>query len=146
MSKLKIITPTSMIIEKTAAEFAGVFFDAARSSGMKKIKLRGEIIDLLRFKNNPKLFARKYLEKFIPDAVKALIDIMSRPNTPEEQKRIIYDAITERTNDEQLNAMGTVAGLPEFKDTPLFKKDTELPKPIILNTPKIDFDFNSKKV
>lgn len=144
MSKFKIITPTSMIIEKTAAEFAGVFFDAARSSGMKKIKLRGEIIDLLRFKNNPKLFARKHLEKFIPDAVKALIDIMSRPNTPEEQKKIIYDAITERTNDEQLNAMGTVAGLPEFKDGPLFKKDDEFPKPIIINSPKID--FNSRKV
>lgn len=136
MSKLKIITPASMIIEKTAAEFAGVFFDAARSSGMAKIKLRGEVINLLRFKNNPRLFARKHLEKFIPDAVKALIDIMSRPNTPEDQKLIIYDAITERTNDAQLNAMGTQAGLPEFMNTPLFKKDNELPKPVIINTPK----------
>jgi hypothetical protein len=144
--KFKIITPSSMLIEKTSAEFAGVFFDAARSSGMTKIKLRGEVINLLKYKNNPRLFAKAHLEKFIPDAVKALIDIMSHPNTPEEQKRIIYDAITERTNDEQLNAMGTQAGLPEFQNTPLFKRDDEKPKPIIINTPRIDFNFNSKKV
>lgn len=139
MSKLnKIITPASMLIEKTAGEFAGTFFDAARASGMKTIMLQRERINLLRYKNNPRLFARAHLEKFIPAAVHALIEILSRPNTPAEQKQIIWEAIEERINDEQLKELGTLAGLPEFENTPLYKPDNEVPKPIIINSEKFN--------
>jgi hypothetical protein len=33
---------SDVIIEKTAGEFAGVFYDSARSSGMTVIKLQGK--------------------------------------------------------------------------------------------------------
>lgn len=146
MSKLKIITPSSMLIENTAAAFACTFFEAARSSGLKIINLQGQKINLMRYKENPRLFGKAHLEKFIPAAVEALIEIMSRDNTPVSQKEQIYQALMERTNDEQVAEMGKTAGLPEFEQTILYKPDTELPKPVIINTPKIDFDFNSKKV
>lgn len=144
--KLKLKEPSDVIVEKTAGAFAATFFDAARSSGMKVIRLQGKVINLLRYKS-PRDFARRHLEAFIPAAVHALTNILSRPETPVEQKEVIYQAILERVNDPDLDMMAKTAGdLPQFEQTVLYKPDTELPKPVIVNTPKIDFDFNSKKV
>ncbi len=145
MSKLKIVDPATFIIEKTAGEMAGVFYDSARSSDMKVIKLQGEVINLLKYKRT-RDFSRAHFEKFIPAAVHALTEIMSKPETPIETKETIYQAILERVNDEGLNLMGKQAGLPEYENTVLYKSDQEKPKPIILNTPKIDFNFDSKRV
>ncbi len=144
MSKLKIITPSSMLIEKTAGNFAGVWYDAARSSGIKIAKLQGKTINLLKYKNNPRLFAKAHLEKFIPAAIHALTTLLGKPNIPAEQKEIIYAAIMERTNDEQVNNLGKAAGLLEFENTILYKDDSEKPKPIIINTIKDMLNGESK--
>lgn len=143
---MKISTdPGTVIIEKTAGEMAGVFYDAARSSGMTRIKLQDQVINLLNFKS-PRAFARRHLEKFIPAAVHALIEIMSRENTPDDQKLLIYNAVMERVNDQDIDMMAKTAGdMPHFEQTVLYKSDQEKPKPVIINTPKIDFDFNSKR-
>lgn len=137
---IKIVTPGSTIIEKTAGEFAGVFFDAARSSGMEKIKLQGRVINLKKYKNNPRWFARDCLEAFIPAAVHALTEILAKDTTPPDQKEIIYQALMERVNDPQLDMMAKSANgeLPEFEQTILYKPDTEKPKPVIINTPRLD--------
>lgn len=145
MSKLKLKDPSDVIIEKTAGEFAGVFYDSARSSGMTTIQLQGQVINLLKFKST-RDFARRHLEKFIPAAVHALTEIMANPDTPEPQRQIIYNAILERVNDVDLDMMGKTAGLPEFQNTVLYKSDQEKPKPVIVNTPRIeDFKFNSTR-
>jgi hypothetical protein len=140
MSKLKIITPKSILIEKTAGEFAGVFFDAARSSGMHKIKLRGQVINLDKYKNDPKKFARQHLEKFIPDVVKHFVEMLGRPDIPDGHKLEIYEALMERVNDPQLDtlAKSTQGRLPEFEQSVLYKPDNEKPKPIIVK------DINSE--
>ena len=143
---MKLIQPHSILIEQTAGKFAATWFDAARSSGMKVVMLQKEKINLMRYRNDPRKFAQAHLEKFIPAAVHSLIEIMSRPNCPEDMKEQIYLAIMERTNDEQLNALGAMAGLTEFENTPLYRADTEKPRPVIINTPKIDFNFDSKRV
>lgn len=142
---MKIVDPSNVIVEKTAGEFAGVFYDASRSSGMKIIKLQGKTINLMRYKST-RDFARRHLEAFIPAAVHALIDIMSRPETPPDQKDMIYKAIMERVNDKDIDMLAKTAKLPEFENTVLYKPDDEKPKPIIINTPKIDFDHISRKV
>jgi hypothetical protein len=136
MSKLKIITPKSILIEKTAGSFAATFFEAARSSGMHKIKLRGQVINLDKYKNDPKKFARQHLEKFIPDVVKHFVEMLGRKDIPADQKELIYEAIMERTNDEQLDTLAKSTGgrLPEFEQTVLYKPDNEKPKPIIVRT------------
>lgn len=142
----KIKDPSDVIIEKTAGELAGVFYDAARSSGMTVIQLQGQKINLLKYKS-PRDFARRHLEKFIPAAVHALTEILSRPNTPLDQREIIYNALMERVNDPDIDMMAKTAGdLPEFEQTILYKSDQEKPKPVIINTPKIDFDYNNRKV
>lgn len=145
MKKFKLVDPSSILIEQTAAKFAATWFEAARSSGMKLVMLQEEKINLLKYKNDPRKFARAHLEKFIPAAVHALIEILSKENTPEPMKELIYQAIQERTNDEQVNAMGAQAGLAEFQNTPLYTPDNIKPKPVIINTPAIDFNFDSKR-
>ena len=143
---IKIADPSTVIVEKTAGEMAGVFYDAARSSGLKVIQLQGQKINLLKYKS-PRDFARRHIEKFIPAAVHALTEILSRPETPIEQKDIIYNALMERVNDKDLDMVAKTAGdLPEFEQTVLYKSDQEKPKPVIVNTPKIDFDYNNRKV
>lgn len=135
----KLKDPSDVIIEKTAGEMAAVFYEAARSSGMTVIQLQGQKINLKKYKD-PRWFARSHLEKFIPAAVHALTEIMSRPETPVEQKEIIYQAILERVNDPDLDMMAKTAGdLPEFEQTVLYKSDQEKPKPIIVNTPALKF-------
>jgi hypothetical protein len=142
---MKLVSPSDVIIEKTAGEFAGVWYDAARSSDMKIVKLQGKTINLLKYKTT-RDFARRHLEAFIPAAVHALNDILSRDSTSVEMKEIIYQAILERVNDPDIDIMAKTAGtLPEFEQSILYKSDQEKPKPVILNTPKIDFDFNSKR-
>ncbi len=141
---IKIADPSTVIVEKTAGEMAGVFYDAARSSGLKVIQLQGQKINLLKYKS-PRDFARRHIEKFIPAAVHALTEILSRPETPPEQKEVIYQAIMERVNDPDLDMIAKTAGdLPEFEQTVLYKSDQEKPKPVIINTAA--FNFDNKKV
>jgi len=143
MSKFK--EPSDVIIEKTAGEMAGIWYDAARSSGMTMVKLQGEVIDLRKFKST-KWFARLHLEKFIPAAVEALTTILGRPDTPDAQKEIIYQALMERVNDQDLDLLSKTAGLPDFQNSVLYKSDQEKPKPVIVNTPRIeDFKFDSTR-
>jgi hypothetical protein len=139
MSKLKIITPRSQLIEKVSAEFAGIFYDAARSSGLKIINLKGTKIDLIKCKS-AKIFARKYLEKFIADAVQHLTSMLGRSDIPDSHKLEIYEALMERVNDPQLDvlAKSTQGRLPEYEQSILYKPDNEKPKPIIVK------DINSE--
>lgn len=144
---IKIADPSTFIVEQTAGKFAAEFFEAARNSDLKVIMLQGKKINLMKYKNNPRAFARVHLEKFIPAAVHALTEILSRETTPPDQREIIYKAIMERVNDPDLDMMAKTAGdMPEFENSVLYKHDDAKPKPVIINTPKIDFDFNNKKV
>ena len=138
---IKIADPSTFIVEQTAGRFAAEFFEACRNSDMKKIQLQGKVIDLMKYKNNPRAFARVHLEKFIPAAVHALTEILAKDTTPPDQKEIIYQALMERVNDPQLDMMAKSAGdLPEFEQTILYKPDTEKPKPVIINTPRLDLE------
>lgn len=87
----KIVAPSSVLIETTALELATIFYEAGRSSGLKSKH------------KNARLFAKHNLEKFIPKAVDLLLEILSRDTTPEDQKKIIFEALMERHNDPELN-------------------------------------------
>ena len=121
----KIISPQSLLIEKTALELACCFYEAGRSSGLTS-KHKG-----------PRAFAKANVEKFIPKAVDLLMDIMANPATPKEQKDLIYDSFMERTNDVDLSNIGLKVMENPFAAT--FKPDTA-PKsdPVIINTQSIE--------
>src|ERR1035437_9241587 len=93
------------IIEKTAAEMAGVFYDACRSSGMTS-----------EYKT-ARAFAKAKLTTFIPKAVEILISMLGRQDLPDLMKAEIYEALKERANDTTLNELGVIETrtLPEAK-------------------------------
>lgn len=113
-----LVTPQSLLIEKTALELAAVFYEAGRSSGLTSKH------------KDARSFARANVEKFIPKAVDLLMDILAKDSTPQEFKDLIYDALMERTNDEELSNIG----LEIFKNETPYLAD----KPAIYNKPTID--------
>lgn len=88
--KLRFKPTSTPIIEKTALEFAAVWYDIGRGQGMTS-----------KWKT-PRAYARANLEKFIPVALKHLLSMLSRHDISEHMKKEIYDAYIERANDPDL--------------------------------------------
>jgi hypothetical protein len=126
MSKLNktLITPQSLLIEKTALELACVFWDAGRSSGLTSKH------------KDARTFAKANVTKFIPKAVDLLMDILANPSTPQDMRDMIYDAFLERTNDKELSNIGIDA----FKNDTPFLPD----KPVIYDKRTLDSVLDPK--
>jgi hypothetical protein len=121
----KLIKPESILIEKTALEFAAVYYEAGRSSGLTSKH------------KNAKAFAQANVEKFIPLAVNYLMDMLGSPAYSKEVKDAIYDAFTERANDVELAEIGIKAFENPFaKDFVSDKVVT--PPPVIWNTKSLE--------
>lgn len=118
MTKLvnQLITPQSTLIEKVALEFAAVFYEAGRASGMTSKH------------NDARSYARAYVERFIPLAVDHLMTMIGHPSIPPDQKDLIYDAFMERVNDKELSNIG----LPIFKNDLDFIPDWKAPSEVDL--------------
>lgn len=99
MTKLKIKSelykPADGLIEKVASKFASEWFEAALSSGLKDDK----------YNRNPRKFAKINLEKFIPYAIKHLIEMLKNPSLPHDQKFMIYEQILKRVNDPEMRTI-----------------------------------------
>ena len=121
--KKSLITPQSLLIEKTALELAAVFYEAGRSSGLHSKH------------KDARAFAKANVEKFIPKAVELLMDMLGSPSTPSDQKDMIYDAVMERTNDTELSNVG----IPVFENNTPYLAD----KPVIYDKPTIDSILNN---
>jgi hypothetical protein len=92
MSKLKIITPQSTLIETVAAQLACTFYEVGRGQGLTS-----------KYKT-AKAFARANLNKFIPKAVEILLQMLKPDsNCTPEMREEIYEALMERHNDPELN-------------------------------------------
>jgi hypothetical protein len=118
LQKNKLVTPQSLLIEKTALELAAVFYEAGRSSGLTSKH------------KDAKAFAKANVERFIPKAVDLLMDMIGSGAIPEDQKQLIYEAFMERTNDKDLSN----CGIPVFKNDIPYLAD----KPVIYDQPVID--------
>lgn len=88
----KLIRPRDILIERTAGELAGAWFEAAQNTP--------EINTLRKkYRNNPKRYAQMNWEKFVPVAVNILIGMLQREDVSLEKKEEIYNAIVDRAND-----------------------------------------------
>lgn len=99
MTKLKlpskeIVTPSTGFIEKIAIELAGVWYDAARSSGLADDKYK-----------NARRFAKHEFERFIPHAIKHCMEMLNNPSFDANAKMIIYDELMKRANDPEARAI-----------------------------------------
>ena len=114
-----VVAPHSLLIEKTALELAATYYEVGRSQGLTS-----------KFKN-ARAFAKANVEKYIPIAVKLLMDMIGSPAVPQDQKDMIYDALMERSNDPDLSDIG----IPAFiNNTPYTSDRVEKVEPIVINT------------
>lgn len=90
----EIVTPSTGMVEKIAMEYAAVWYEAARSSGLKPGKYK-----------TAKQFARAKFDGFIPEVIKNLITMLGNPKLPPDQKMMIYDQIMKRANDPEARAL-----------------------------------------
>lgn len=118
LQKNKLVTPQSLLIEKTALELAATFWEVGKSQGLTSKH------------KNARSYAKANVEKFIPKAVETLMDMISSGAIPEDQKDLIYEAFMERTNDKDLSN----CGIPVFENNTPFLAD----KPVIYDQPIID--------
>ncbi len=82
-------TPKSTVIEKTALEFACVWYESCLSSGLLPSKAH----------KTQKAWARANFQKFIPHAIEHLTSMLSRNDINDLCKQEIHEAILERVND-----------------------------------------------
>lgn len=94
--------PKYKVFEHVAAEFAAVYYEAGRSTGLTS-----------KFKD-ARSFARANFEKFIPKAIEHCVTLLGRQDIPDLCKAEIYEAIMERNNDPDINAM-TGNTLPDIQ-------------------------------
>ena len=91
----ELYQPADGLIEKVAGSLAAEWFEAALSSGLKDD----------RYNKNPRKFARENLERFIPYAIKHLLEILENPKVSTEQKFMIYEQILKRVTDPEMRAL-----------------------------------------
>lgn len=118
LQKNKLVTPQSLLIEKTALELAATFWEVGKSQGLTSKH------------KDARSYAKANVEKFIPKAVDLLMDMIGSGAIPEDQKQLIYEAFMERTNDKDLSN----CGIPVFKNDLPYLAD----KPVIYDQPVID--------
>ncbi len=121
--KKVIQTPRSTLIERTALEFACVFYDIGRSQGLKS-----------KHKSARHYAAHNFI-KFIPRAVSHLIDILNQPNATPAMKLEIWTALQERIHDVDT----TAAFDNKLPDVDLTKVlDCKAEPPVIVNTKRFE--------
>lgn len=117
----KLITPESLVIEKTALELAANFWEIGKSQGLTS-----------RYKD-ARTYAKRHVKEFIPTAISILMDMLGKDHISMDQKDMIYAAFLERTNDTDLSNIG----LKAFEN-PLaasFVSDKVIPqKPLVANS------------
>lgn len=87
----KIVKPINPLIYRTAGEMAAVMYETGRSQGMTSIH------------KTPKAYAQANLEKFIPIAIKHLIELLKPTSGITNHMRDeIHAALTDPLNDPEL--------------------------------------------
>lgn len=97
---MKISAPKHNVLECMALEMAGVWYEWARSSGLKPSRHK-----------TARHFAAHNLEKFLPHAIAIAIDMLGRSDIPVLMKDQIHQAILERINDP---VIAPTNGLPDI--------------------------------
>lgn len=94
--------PINPLIYKVAGEFAAIMYETGRSQGMKSKH------------KNARSYAQAYLEKYIPLAVKHLIELLKpTSNCTDFMRMEIYEALMDPVNDPDLMD-GKKNGLPDI--------------------------------
>ncbi len=106
---MKPTVPKLNLIEHVAAELAATFYEVGRSQGLKS-----------RHKN-ARNYALNNLEKFVPHAVKHLLEMLNSPSTSAEMKEEIYESLMERMNDPMAQSLADASANHALPDIDIAK-------------------------
>lgn len=133
--KLQIVTPNSTILERTALSIAAEWYEIGRGQGLTSKW------------PNARAYAKANLERFLPNAVSILLDMLKPDsNCTEEMREAIYLCLMERHNDPDL-----LVHMPNIDVAKVLKiaEETERAKGgVVIQEPKktiFDKDFKQFK-
>jgi hypothetical protein len=106
---MKPTVPKLNLIEHVAAELAATFYEVGRSQGLKS-----------RHKN-ARAYALNNLEKFVPHAVRHLLEQLNNPSISVEQKEEIFEALQERINDPMAQSLADASANHALPDIDIAK-------------------------
>lgn len=87
----KTVKPLNPLIFRTAGEFAAVWYEAGRSSGLTSVH------------KTPRSYARANFEKFVPMVIKYFLEMLKpTSNCSEHMRQEIYAALIDPVNDPNL--------------------------------------------
>lgn len=87
----KLVIPANPLIYRTALQYAAIFYEAGRSSGLTS-----------QYKT-PEAFAKRYIERFIPMVIKNFIELLKpHSGVSEHMKEEISAALLDPVNDPNL--------------------------------------------
>lgn len=123
MTNKKIATPVDPLIFQVAGEMCATMYDTGRSQGMTS-----------KYKNERE-YVKAYIEKYIPIAVKTLIQMLKpTSNCTEHMRQRIHEALTNPINDPDLME-GKKNGLPNINANLIAEAQRKFEKNVInLNT------------
>ena len=121
----KIIQPKHVLIEQVALSLAATWYDVGRSQGLTS-----------KYKTQ-KAFAKANLERFIPNAVSILLEMLkSTSNATPEMREEVYEALQERHNDPEL--MKYRPNIDVNKVIEIVAEMERKKGPVVINTGELD--------
>lgn len=106
---IKQSAPKLALIEHVAAELAATFYEVGRSQELKS-----------RHKN-ARAYALNNLERFVPHAIKHLLEQLNSPSVSAESKEEIWEALQERMNDPTAQALAQASSAHSLPDIDIAK-------------------------
>lgn len=139
-------SPKFNLVEHIAAEMAGVFYETGRSQGLTPIQIMAALNGtsntqgLANFKN-ARVFAMNNLEKFVPHAVKAMLDMLSSSTVSAEQKEQIFESLQERINDPTAQSLANASSQHALPDIDVAKLIPVQDLPTVIKDRRVGREF-----
>ncbi len=127
---IKPSSPRFNLIEHVAAELAGTFYEIGRGQGLKSVH------------KTARHYAAANLEKFVPHAVKHLIEMLGRPDISAEQKEEIWESLQERMNDPMAQSLAQASEGHALPDIDIAKIIPVKELPTVIQDKRAVADYN----
>ncbi len=131
--QIKPTQPKLNLIEHVALELAGVFYDTGRSQGLKS-----------KYKN-ARAYAYANLEKFVPHAVKTLLDQLNNSSISAEAKDEIMESLLERVNDPMAKSLADASANHALPDIDIAKLIPVKELPTVIHDKRAIADYEGAR-
>lgn len=126
---LKPSSPRFSLIEHVAAELACKFYEVGRSQGLKSVH------------KTPRHYAYANLERFVPHAVKHLLEQLNDPSVSADRKDMIHDALLERINDPEAKSLADASANHSLPDIDVAKLIPVQDLPTVIKDRRVGREF-----